>query len=728
MKILSRFFLFLALFFIAIGEVVFFFAGLVQNILHAIWSVVLYFATRIAAFLLQGMPHPKKRAIAHRAPPFVSIKTKIRYFSIGVVFCFLFVGIPLLLFALFTLLPNPKNMQLANFPQTTKILDRNHKLLYAMYANQDRIIVPLSDIPQNLKDATIAIEDKNFYKNPGFDIASIIRAFFADITHKRLQGGSTITQQLIKSTLLTPEQTIQRKLEEVFLSFWAEHLYTKDQILELYLNEVPYGGTSWGVEAASENYFGKEVKDLDMAECAFLAGLPQAPTEYSPFGTSPTLWKKRQEEVLSNMQRLGYITRKQEKDATREQLQFLPPSTPLHAPHFVMYVKHLLVQKYGLPMVEKGGLTVVTSLDLSLQNMAQQAVSSEVAKDTYLHLTNGAAVITNPANGDILAMVGSTDYNHPQWGNVNVTTALRQPGSSIKIVTYSAAFQQGMTPATTILDAPISFPGNPPYAPINYDHKFHGVVTLRQALANSFNIPAVKVLQQVGISNFVATGRAMGISHLQDASAYGLSVTLGSADVTMLDMATAYGTLANLGKRVDLNPILQVTDSEGNILEQKKPSGQQVIDPGAAFLVGDILADNAARSWEFGTTSPLFIPHHYVSVKTGTTNDIRDNWTIGYTPKTTNNAKQYVVTVWVGNNDNSPMNAGLVSGITGAAPIWHSIMENLLKNTTDGNRVIPTDIISKQCLGHREYFIKGTENSVNCAASLPTWTPTPTPH
>ncbi len=727
MQIFNKFFLFIALFFIAIGDAVFFLFSLVQSLIAVVWHAILFLGSYLAGFLLKGIPYHKKHRLHKAVPVAVSVKTKIRYFSIGVVFCFLFIGIPLILFALFSLLPNPKNIQLSNLPQTTKILDRHGRLLYALYANQNRTVVPLKDIPQNLKNATIAIEDKSFYKNPGFDIFSIVRAFLSDVTHQSFQGGSTITQQLIKSTLLTPEQTIKRKLEEIFLSFWAEHIYSKDKILELYLNEVPYGGTAWGVEAASENYFGKDVKDLDLAECAFLAGLPQAPTRYSPFGDTPNLWKKRQTDVLSHMQQLGYITKQQEAEAAKEPLHFLPPSTPLHAPHFVMYVKNLLIQRYGLPLVEKGGLTVVTSLDLPLQDMAQQVVSNEVAKDTYLNLTNGAALITDPTNGDILAMVGSANYNNPQWGNVNVTTALRQPGSSIKIVTYSAALSKGMTAATPILDAPISFPGDPPYTPVNYDHKFHGIVTVRQALANSFNIPAVKTLQYVGIKDFVATGRAMGISHLQDANTYGLSVTLGSPDVTMLDMATAYGTLANLGKRVDLNPLLKVTDAEGNVLEEKQAVGKQVLDPGVAFIMSDILADNAARSWEFGTTSPLFIPNHFVSVKTGTTNDIRDNWTIGYTPETTNHAKQYVVTVWVGNNNNSPMAAGLVSGITGAAPIWHSIMENILNNTTDGTRVVPGDIISKPCLGHMEYFVKGTENSVNCEATLPTWTPTPTP-
>ena len=721
MRVLSRIFLLFALLFIAIGDVVFFFISFAEKVFLFFWHWILFIASHLTGFLLKGLPKPKSR-ITRTSMTFIPVGIKIRYFSIGVVFCFLFIGIPLIFLMLFSLLPNPKNLQPDNLAQTTKIFDRNHRLLYALYANQDRTIVPLSGIPKNLREATVAIEDKNFYKNPGFDIAAIIRAFISDISTKSFQGGSTITQQLVKSTLLTPEQSIKRKLEEIFLSFWTEHLYAKDEILQLYLNEVPYGGTAWGVEAAANLYFGKDVKELDLAESAFLAGLPQAPSRYSPFGQYPHLWKKRQEDVLSRMQELGYISKQEKEDADKENLVFAPQQTSLHAPHFAMYVKDLLIQKYGLPLVEKGGLSVVTSLDLSVQDMAQQTVSSEVGKDAYLHLTNGAALVTNPANGDILAMVGSADYNNPDWGNVNIATSLRQPGSSIKIVTYAAGLTKGMSAATPIDDSPISFPdGVNTYSPVNYDGKFHGRVTLRQALANSFNIPAVKTLNTIGIDAFVAMGRSLGITDLQSPDHYGLSVTLGAAEVTMLDMATAYGTLANNGKRIDLDPIISVTDSQGNILEEKRDiSGQQVIDPGVAFVLSDILADNTARAWEFGLNSPLKIDGHVVSVKTGTTDSKRDNWTDGYT-------KNVVVITWVGNNDNTPMSQDLASGITGAAPIWHGIMTNLLKNTKDPQRNIPDDIISKPCFGHTEYFVKGTENSVNCAVSLPTWTPTPTP-
>ena len=669
----------------------------------------------IKSFLLS--PFKKRR---HRG--YTPYKTKLKYFFIGILFSFFFIFLPILVVTLLQSLPNPSSLQQEQFPQTTKIYDRNHHLLYQFYANQNRTVVNLKDIPKTLQEATIATEDKNFYSNPGFDIAAIIRAFLTDLHGGKIQGGSTLTQQLIKSAFLSSDRKISRKLQEIILSFWTEHLYSKDQILEMYFNLVPYGGTAWGVEAASQTYFGKNVKQLDLAESAFLAGLPQAPSLYSPFGTNHILWKNRQKEVLSHMEDLGYITKKQYQDAVSEQLVFQTPETPLKAPHFVMYIKDVLIQKYGLPLVEKGGLTVTTSLDLSLQEKVEKIVSEEVAKDASLQLTNGAAIVAAPKTGDILAMVGSADYDNPDWGNVNIATSLRQPGSSIKIVTYATALSKGYTPASSIDDSPISFPGAVyAYAPVNYDGQFHGLVTIRQALANSFNIPAVKLLNNVGIDEFVDMGHKLGIKSLESADNYGLSVTLGSAEVTMLDMTTAYGTLANLGQRVDLNPILKITDAKGNILEEKDRQQQQVLDPGVAYILGDILADNQARSWEFGPNSPLKVDNHRVSVKTGTTDNKRDNWTIGYT-------LNYVVTVWVGNNDNTPMSQSLASGITGAAPIWHNIMSIILQGKTDSAISLPKDIVAKACQGHQEYFLKGTENMANCNYSIPTFTPNPSPH
>ncbi len=723
MEVITTIFYYLLSFIMSVGDVILFSVMFIYHLLLIISTSLMknVFLTRNPK-LNRSRKRKNKKVTLFPFPVF----PKIKYFFLGIVFSFFFLFLPLLFFITIQTLPNPQVLNQAPFAQTTKIFDRNHQLLYQLYANENRTNVPLTDVPLALQQATIAIEDKNFYKNPGFDISAIIRAGISDLSGHGFQGGSTITQQLIKSSLLTSEVSLKRKAEEVMLAFWAEKIYSKKKILELYFNQVPYGGTAWGVEAASETYFGKEVKNLDLAESAFLAGMPQAPTLYSPYGDNPLLWKSRQKEVLVRMRELGYISQKQVSDTLSENLVFQTPKTPLLAPHFVMYIKNLLIQKYGLAAVEKGGLNVTTSLDLSTQEKAQNIVSTEISHDDYLHVTNGAAIITNPKNGDILAMVGSADYNNPDWGNVNLATSFRQPGSSIKIVTYALALSKGFTPATILDDSPVAYSltNNTIYAPVNYDGRFHGRVSLRIALANSFNIPAVKTLNTFGISNFVDLGRQMGIQSLRDPSEYGLSLTLGSADVTMLDMSTAFGTLANLGNRVDLNPILEVTDYTGTVLEKKKDiSTKSVLSSGVAFILSDILADNNARSMEFGPSSPLLIPGHTVSVKTGTSDNKRDNWTIGYNQISNRNRPQYEVTVWVGNNDNTPMSQDLASGITGAAPIWHGIMAELLKNIPDEKFSLPSDITTKPCIGRVEYFIRGTENSIACSF-LPSTSPT----
>ncbi|HEX8932126.1 MAG TPA: PBP1A family penicillin-binding protein [Patescibacteria group bacterium] len=659
----------------------------------------------------------KKQRSKQRKKQFsMPFRTKIKYFIFGIVFAFLFIFPPLLISVFLQDLPTPQELTLRQIPQTTKIYDRHGVLLAEDYAQQNRTLIHLADVPLNLQHATLAIEDKNFYKHPGFDVSAIIRAFRQTFVNNTTQGGSTITQQLIKSSILSPEQTFSRKFKEIILAFWAEKIYTKNQILEMYFNQVPYGGTAWGVEAASETYFDKPVNKLTLAESAFLAGLTSAPTAYSPYGQNPTAWKKRQEEVLSRMVDLRYITQNQAEEATKQELHFRPQQSSLHAPHFVEYVKEQLAQKYGLPAVEKGGLQVTTTLDLKIQEMAEKVVKEEVANDGNLNLTNGAVLITDPKTGEILAMVGSHDFDDPNGGNFNVTTSLRQPGSSIKVVTYSTALRNGFTAATILDDSPIAYPlsDGQIYAPVNYDGRFHGRVSLRTALANSLNIPAVKTLDAVGISSMVNLGKAMGIENWSDPQNYGLSITLGAADVTMLDMARVNGVLANKGQLVELNPFLKVTDIRNATLEDdsKPPVGKQVLDPGVTFILSDILADNKARAMEFGDNSPLVIPGHTVSVKTGTTDDKRDNWTNGYTDKA-------VVIVWVGNNDNSPMSPTLASGITGAAPIWHRLMEELLKKNPETIFSPPTDVIQKFCNGRQEYFLKGTENTVNCSFYKP---------
>lgn len=663
-----------------------------------------------------SFPKNKKRVKVKKQPKLVSIFPgpipqfiKFKYFILGAVFSFLLIYLPLLFLIFLQNLPNPRVLALRDISQTTKIYDRHGTLLYQIYANQNRTLVPLSSIPQDLINATIAIEDKDFYKNPGFDVAAIVRATIGNLQGKPLQGGSTITQQLIKSTLLTPEQTFERKIKEIILAFWAERIFTKDQILTMYFNQVSYGGTAWGVEAAAETYFGKDVKDLDLAQSTFLAGLTKAPTTYYPYGDNPELWKERQKEVLSSMKNLGFINSDELAQASSENLTFLPPQSPIYAPHFVFYVKDYLVKKYGLEMVEKGGLNVVTSLDLPLQQKTENIVRTEVSNDSPYNLTNGAALVTNPKNGDVLAMVGSKDYDDPNFGKVNLTTSLRQPGSSIKVVTYSAALEKGFTAATILNDSPVTFgnPGSSTYTPVNYDGKFHGNVSLRVALGNSINIPAVRTLNTIGLSAMIDKAKEMGITTWNNPQSYGLAITLGAAEVKMTDMAIVYGTLANGGERVNLNPILKISDSQGKtIFEKKDLDKTKVLDSGIAYIISNILADNGARTLEFGPNSPLYIPGYDVSVKTGTSDRFRDNWTIGYAPN-------FVAAVWVGNNDGTPMN-GIASGITGAAPIWHDIALELLGKGNVAKMQRPDDVVEKPCIGRKELFIKGTENSVNC--------------
>lgn len=641
---------------------------------------------------------------------------KLKYIAFGSTIALVFFFLPATFFLFISDLPKLSNLTFNHIPKTTKILDRNGNLLFEIYSDENRTIVPLKKIPKNLIDATIAIEDKDFYKHSGFDLRAIARAIYVNTKNGKTQGGSTITQQLVKSALLTPEPTVIRKVRELVLAFWAERKYTKNQILEFYFNFVPYGGTAWGVEAASNVYFGKDVSNLTLAESAYIAGLPQAPSEYGPYVGDGKNGKNRQREVLNAMVSEKYITKQQAEKAFQEKLSFVSSRIPIKAPHFVMYVKELLVRKYGLFEVERGGLQVTTTLDIKSQEMVQNIVTDEVFKDQNLGIGNGAALITSPKNGDILAMVGSKDYfDIDNDGNVNLTTSLRQPGSAIKLITYALALSKGYTEATILDDLPLTvyYPGSPSYTPVNYDGAFHGRVPLRIAFANSFNIPAVRVAQKLGVSEIVYFAKKMGITTWKDASNYGLSITLGAAEVSMTDLSTAYGVIANGGQRVDLNPILEVKDSEGKILEKKEVLPVSVIDQGIAFIISDILSDSKARSIEFGTNTPLIIPNQYVSVKTGTTDNKRDNWTIGFTP-------DYLVATWVGNNNNAPMSQALASGITGAAPMWNQIMTKMLEGKASYQPVVPDGVVKKPCFGYSAYFIKGTEEKVLCRIITPT--------
>jgi 1A family penicillin-binding protein len=599
-------------------------------------------------------------------------------------------------------LPSPQSLTTTNSPLTTQIFDRNGKLLYRIYDGKNRSLVKVDQLPKDLINATIAIEDKNFWAHPGVDLYGITRAGVNFFKGGDLQGGSTITQQLIKNTLLTPERTWQRKLKEIVLAFWAERVFTKKDILQMYFNEVPYGGPAWGIAAASETYFHKNVSDLNLAESSYLAGLPVSPTTFSPYGSHPEMAKNRQREVLRRMVEEGYITQFQADEAFSAPLDIKPKLEEIKAAHFVMYVRSVLSDKYGEKMVSQGGLQVTTTLDLDIQQISEEIVHKEVDKLASLKATNGAAMVTDAKTGQILAMVGSKDYWDEKSGNFNVTTSLRQPGSSIKPVTYAAAFKEGFSPATIIMDTPVSYKNAwESYSPVNYDGRFHGPVTIRTALGSSYNIPAVKVLNEIGVNKLTQTAKDMGISTFTSPERYGLSLTLGGGEVKMIDMMSVYGTFSQLGKKYDSQPILKITDSNGLLLEDNSnPTGKKVLESGVAYMISNILSDNKARIPAFGASSLLVIPGHTVAVKTGTTDSKRDNWTFGFTP-------EYVVGTWVGNNDNSPMDPQLTSGISGASPIWHQIMAKLLENKADLAFIKPDDVNEGVVNGRKDLILAG---------------------
>lgn len=581
-------------------------------------------------------------------------------------------------------IPLPTNIA-STQPVSTKILDREGRLIYEIYRDKRRAPISLSDLPKHVVHATLSIEDKDFYKHQGLSYSGITRALFNTVFKRQVQGGSTITQQLVKNVLLTNERTIRRKAQELILTILIEGIYTKDQILETYLNTIPYGGTTYGIEEASETYFNKPSKDLNLAQAALLAGLPQRPSTYSPFGAHPELAKSRQQEVFKQMVLNKYITQEEADQAFEEELVYAS-ITPPSAPHFALWIKEQLADKYSDKTVEQGGLRVYTTLDLDIQDIAQQAVASEVAKLKKQKVGNGAAIVTNPGTGEILAMVGSKDYfATDEDGKVNIILSQRQPGSSIKPLNYALALKdQKITAATSFADVPSCFSvsGQPNYCPVNYDGTYHGLVQTRFALGNSFNIPAVKILALNGLNNFIDFARDLGITTFNDPSQYGLSLTLGGGEVRPIDMATAFGTFANGGIKQPLTAITKVTDWKGNVLEEHDPqkfklSGNRIIESSVAYLISHMLLDNNARAGAFGANSMLVVRNHpEVSVKTGTTNDRRDNWTIGYTANA-------LAVVWVGNNDNTPM-SGAVSGVSGASPIWNKIIKATLDKAEKG--------------------------------------------
>lgn len=606
---------------------------------------------------------------------------------------------------------------------STQILARNGEPLYDVYSDVQREPVNFADVPKFLKDATVSVEDKNFYSHQGFDPLGMARATVNIALYGRLQGGSTLTQQLVKNVLLTSERTLPRKIKEFVLAVQIEKKFTKDQILQMYLQESPYGGATVGVETAAKSYFGKKVKDLNLVESAFLAGMPQAPSRYSPYsGINPNAYIGRTQHVLKRMREDGYISRQEEDQTVSEiaEIKFNPQGQILKAPHFVMYVKDLLVEQFGEAAVEGGGLKVTTALDWPLQEKTQSIVAEEIDKVKNLHITNGAVLVENPQTGEILSMVGSKDFFADDIdGQVNVTIRPRQPGSAIKPVTYAAAFRQGFTPSTMLVDAKTSFDsGDPdkPYEPENYDGKFHGPVQLRFALGSSLNLPSVKLLQLVGLKNMLSLASDMGLATLEPTAAnmkrFGLSVTLGGGEVRLLDLVSGYSAFANSGAKVEPVAILKIENRDGKtIFEHRQTRGKQVLSPQEAFLITHILSDNNARLLTFGVNSLLNMGSRPVAVKTGTTNDKRDNWAVGW-------SRSVIVGSWVGNNDNSEMKE-VASGVSGASPIWRRVMLEALNSYPSENFAPPSGVVTREVdvisgyTGHdgwpsrTEYFVDG---------------------
>lgn len=596
----------------------------------------------------------------------------------------LFGGGGLFAWAATVTIPSIDNFENRRVGESTKIYDRTgNVLLYDVHGTMRRTSVPLDAISQHLRNATIAIEDDAFYDHNGFRPMAFLRAVLVNLRLRegyRGQGGSTVTQQVVKNALLTKDKTIIRKLKEILLALKLERVYTKDEILTTYLNENPYGGTIYGVQEASQFFFGADAKDVTLAQAAYMAALPQAPTRYSPYGNHRDELESRKNHVLKKMHDLDMITSEEYDLARSEQVQFKDAKEAgIKAPHFVFYVREYLEEKYGVDAVNNGGLKVITTLDYDLQKKAEDIVRGAALKnEKNFNASNAGLVAIEPKTGQILTMVGSRGYfDEDIDGKVNVTLSNRQPGSSFKPFVYATAFAKGYTPETIVFDLPTQFStacaasdaynsNSPCYAPVNYDGKFHGPMTLRDALAQSVNIASVKVLYLAGIADSIKTARAMGISTLEESGRYGLTLVLGGGEVSLLEETSAYGVFGNDGVRNSPTGTLQILDGDGELLEAYESRSERVLDSEIAKTMNDVLSDNVARTPGFGANSPLNFTETSVAVKTGTTNDYRDAWIIGYTPGIS-------VGAWAGNNDNSPMVKRVAAFIV--APMWHEVME-----------------------------------------------------
>lgn len=574
-------------------------------------------------------------------------------------------------------LDSPENIRIA---ESTKIYDRTGKIvLFDLHKNFRRTNVTAEEMSPFIRQATVAIEDEGFYKHNGIEPLSILRAVFKNVKSlEYTQGGSTITQQVIKNSLLTREKTLTRKIKEWILALKLEKILSKEEILTLYLNTVPYGGNVYGVEEASRVFFSKQAKDLTLVEAAYISALPQAPTYYSPYGSHTDSLENRKNMVLKQMEINGYIDEDELEEAKNIKVTFSPPeNSSIKAPHFSMFVREQLAEMFGEESLEEGGLKVITSLDYELQVKAEEIVKRWAFKNkTSFNAENAALVAIDPNTGEILTMVGSRDYfDKDIEGNYNIATALRQPGSAFKPFVYAAAFNKGYRPETVVFDAKTEFStrcssGGNCYSPDNYDNVFRGPISLRNALAQSVNVPAVKVLYLVGINEAITMAQNLGITTLTDPKRYGLSLVLGGGEVKLLDMVSAYGVFAAEGKRAPYNSILKIEDKHEKVLFEAKPDPKQVLPEQTALKISDILSDEEARAPAFGRNSFLYFPNRQVAVKTGTTNDYRDAWIVGYTPK-------IAVGAWAGNNDNRSMEKKVAGFII--APLWNEFMQEVLK-------------------------------------------------
>ncbi|PIR58085.1 MAG: hypothetical protein COU71_00610 [Parcubacteria group bacterium CG10_big_fil_rev_8_21_14_0_10_38_31] len=614
---------------------------------------------------------------------------------ITISFIILFIGGGIFLLWANTLqMPDFGSFEERKIIQSTKIYDRTGKvILYDVHQNIQRTVVPLENISRHIKNATVAIEDAEFYQHSGIRPIAIFRAVFIQpLKGKGVQGGSTITQQVVKNTLLSREKKISRKLKEAILSLRLEKLMSKEEILNIYLNEAPYGGSIYGTEEAAVTFFGKSAQDVTLAEAAYLAAIPKAPTFYSPYGNNKDKLDERKNTVLNRMLELGFANEKEILEAKNEEVYFIPRSDQgILAPHFVIYIKSYLEEKYGKDLIEEGGLKVTTTLDYNLQQKAEEIVAKYGEEnEEKFNASNAGMVGIDPKTGQILTMVGSRDYfNAEKEGNFNITLAKRQPGSAFKPFVYATLFKKGFTPDTIVFDLKTEFQSNckpdgtPRYTevdpddcyhPVNYDNIFRGPISLRDALAQSINVPAVKTLYLAGLENSLQTAKDMGINTLTNVNQYGLTLVLGGGEVTPLDITGAYGVFATEGIKNPTIGILKIEDSNGKIIEEFSPNPKRVLDENIALMISDILSDNNARTPAFGSNSYLNFPGKDVAVKTGTTNDYKDAWIVGYTPN-------FALGAWAGNNNNTPMEKKVAGFII--APMWNAFFSEVLTQTPD---------------------------------------------